>query len=114
MKVPAGALGEDSPEEVITKTIPGIIEVKCRYDVSKHVDTIFQNQIPKEYLPQCHWNMWVTGSEFCDYVSYSPDMPSNSQLHIIRLLRDEEYILKMQETALVFLRDLDDLVEKLL
>lgn len=112
--IPGGTLEEVPDDEVITKPIKGVVEVKSRFDVSKHVDTIFKNEIPKEYLPQCHWNMWVSNSNFCDYVSYSPDMPPKSQLHIIRLMRDDDYIVKMQNKALLFLRELDELVEKLL
>ena len=92
----------------------GVVEAKSRWDVSKHVKTIFTNQVPKEYVPQCHWNMWVTCRQFCDYVSYCPDMPAKSQLHVIRVNYDEEYTQKMQTKAFKFLQDLDELVGKLL
>ena len=100
-------------EEIITRK-KGVIEVKSRYDVSKHVGTIFDDKIPKEYLPQCHWNMWVTKTDFCDYVSYCPAMPPSSRLHIVRLERDEDYIYTMQEKAAGFIIELDQLVERLL
>ena len=28
--------------------------------------------MPKKHLPQILFNMWETGSEFCDFISYDP------------------------------------------
>lgn len=98
----------------IPQSRPGVVEAKSRYDQAKHVATIFDDAIPKEYVPQCHWHIWCNNAEFCDYVSYCPAMPPASQLHIIRLWRDEKYLAKLEQKTGEFVLELDDLVEKLL
>jgi transglutaminase-like putative cysteine protease len=38
------------------------------------------------------FQMWVTGRQWCDWISFDPRAPEAMQLHVYRVERDQEYI----------------------
>ncbi|MGN6768521.1 MAG: lambda exonuclease family protein, partial [Rhizobiaceae bacterium] len=52
----------------------GLLEIKCP-DTKNHADTLLSEQIPEQYLSQCHWQMACTGRKWVDFVSFDPRMP---------------------------------------
>ena len=76
----------------------GIIEIKCPFNPANHIRTLLTETVPKSYFYQIHGNIMVTGSDFCDYVSYDPRMQDEEyKIMIIRVDRDEEIIKAIQE-----------------
>jgi hypothetical protein len=51
--------------------------------------------------------MAVTGAKWCDFVSFDPRMPERSQLLVVRVMRDPEYILYMEAEISSFLKEVE-------
>lgn len=69
----------------------GLAEYKTAI-YSKHIYTMKQDQVPAEHVPQVQGGLWVSGREWCDFVSFSPGLP----LFRKRVYRDENYIAMMK------------------
>ena len=90
----------------------GLIEVKCP-NTTTHLGYLFDNRIPPEYYKQIQCQLWVTGRQWCDFVSYDPRLPKRNQLLIIRTGRDESLIKEMEAETLQFLSEVNQLIIKL-
>jgi hypothetical protein len=55
--------------------------------------------------------MAVTGAKWCDFVSFDPRMPERSQLLVVRVMRDPEYILYMEAEISSFLKEVEKEVQ---
>lgn len=77
---PDGLIDEDGGAE-IKSVIPTV-----------QVDTLESGGYPPEHKAQVQGNLWVTGREWWDFVSFCPDMPEHLRLYIFRVQRDEAYI----------------------
>lgn len=79
---PDGFIGDD-----------GILEAKCPYNGGNHLKSLLEGEIyNKEYIYQIQGYLWITGRQWCDFVTYDPDLIEGLQLNIIRVERDEEII----------------------
>ena len=73
----------------------GMIEIKCpKY--STHFDSLIKGGYDLSYQWQIRGQMWLYDKEWCDFVSYCPDLPHNKQLYIFRVERD-----RGEETKLI-------------
>lgn len=97
---PDGLVGEE-----------GLIEVKCPYNSQVHVKTMVTREIPSEYIPQVDGNMWVTGRDWCDFISYDPRLSKHS-LVVIRRERDEAAIRKLASQVCRFRDRLQELLDE--
>lgn len=86
---PDGLIGSD-----------GILELKCPKNSAIHLARFLEG-VPDEYIPQCQGNLWVTGRQWCDFVSYDPRMPESHRLFVRRLERDEEMIERIETAVAV-------------
>lgn len=68
-----------------------ILEIKCP---KKQI-----NSIPTQYLPQIHWNLFVTGANICHFVSFVPDAPENEKMRIFLIERADVYIENLVEAG---------------
>jgi hypothetical protein len=91
----------DSPDGVAIDQ-PGCMEVKCKSSAN-HLETLKLGHMPKIHKPQVQNHIQMTGSEWCDYISFDPDFPPNSQLFIERIYKDEEYCKKLILQSSLFL-----------
>jgi predicted phage-related endonuclease len=91
----------------------GGVQIKCPYVSANHIDTILEKRVPTEYVAQVQGELWVTGREWWDYVSFDPRMPEHLQLCIIRAPRDEAYIKELEAEVVKFLAEVDELYERL-
>jgi hypothetical protein len=69
----------------------GLVEFKCPKSKT-HWNYIKDGKAPAEYMPQIVHNLWITGAEFCDFMSFDPRMPEGLQTFLIRVERDEAAI----------------------
>lgn len=69
-----------------TKVV-GIVEVKCP-DTDTHLGYRECGGVPSAYLRQVLHNLWVTGADWCDFVSYDPRLRGRLQLHVHRMERE--------------------------
>lgn len=77
----------------------GMVEIKRKIP-SLHIDYIFKNRIPPEYVKQMTAELACTGRQWNEFVSYCPELPEEMQLFVCRMERDEEAI-KTMETAVI-------------
>lgn len=66
----------------------GLIEIKSPALEARHMRTVESRQCPDDYLPQVQGGLWVTGRQWCDFVSYFPEI----SVEIVRVYRDESFI----------------------
>lgn len=97
-KLEAGA----SPDGLINTF--GVLEIKCP-NTATHIETLRKQEVPYQYYWQVMGQMWITGREFCDFVSFDPRMPQNAQMFIITIERDEVAIEKLAGQVQTFLRE---------
>lgn len=87
---------------------PGIIEIKCPYDMLVHDDNLnimeevdSQNAMKVHtYYPQIQGNIFIAGAEWCDFVSYDPRR-TKKQLAIVRVERDDDFINRLSERIFI-------------
>lgn len=91
----------------------GLVEIKCP-NTTTHLDYILDNKVPTKYYKQIQCQLWVTGREWCDFVSYDPRLPEKNQLFIKRCPRDDEFIGEMQTSVLEFLTEVELMIKLLL
>lgn len=74
---PDGLVGDD-----------GLIEIKSPALEARHMRTVESRKCPDDYLAQVQGGLWVTGRQWCDFVSYFPEI----SVEIVRVERDETFI----------------------
>jgi predicted phage-related endonuclease len=82
----------------------GIVEAKCPKQAT-HYDYLRTKQIPTDYRWQCLHSLWVTGAQWCDFISYSPFFPEHLQYLCVRLNRNETEIAAYEKEAMHFLAE---------
>lgn len=91
----------------------GLVEIKCP-ESTTHLEWMEAGKAPPKHLPQIQGQMWVTDRQYCDFVSFDPRFPSNLQLFIVRVMRDDEYLKTLEKEVREFLAGVDEMVQKLL
>lgn len=84
----------------------GIVELKCPKSAT-HYGYLKANAVPANHMPQILHNLWVTGAQWCDFVSFDDRFPSGLQLFHQRVGRDETAIAEYEKKALAFLAEVD-------
>jgi putative phage-type endonuclease len=97
---PDGLIGDD-----------GLLEIKCLIKAN-HIEILLSENLEK-YRLQMVWQMACTGRQWCDFVSYNPELPDDMQLFIKRLYRDEEELSKIEREVRIFLEEVDETVADL-
>jgi len=80
----------------------GLLEIKCPNSAT-HWEYYKAKEPPKKYFIQMQAQMSVTGAKWCDFVSFDPRMPERSQLLIVNVPRDPEFIVYMEAEIKIFL-----------
>lgn len=84
----------------------GVFEAKCPISAT-HVEYLVAGKLPSEYKPQVLHNVYVTGADFADFVSYDPRMPEKLKLFKVRWERNEAEIREYEAELLDFLSGVD-------
>lgn len=103
---PDGLMSGASPDGLIAED--GLIEIKCP-NTATHIETLISKDIDRKYILQMQWQMYCTGRQWCDFVSYDNRLPVNLQLFIKRVDRDEKLIEEIKTEVSLFLSELDEL-----
>ncbi|GLQ96430.1 lambda exonuclease family protein [Dyella mobilis] len=85
-----------SPDGLIADC--GQTQIKCPQNPANHIETL-RNGMPEEHIPQVQGELYVTGRDWSDFVSYDPRMPEHLRLYHQRIDRDEEYIAKLADAC---------------
>jgi putative phage-type endonuclease len=84
----------------------GLIEIKVP-NTATHIETLRNKEVPKQYIAQIQGQMWITGREWCDFISYDPRLPDNAQMFIRRVKRDKLFIKELQHEVAHFIKEVD-------
>ena len=84
----------------------GLVEAKCPIPAT-HLDYLKSGQVPGEYLKQVHHQLWITGAQWCDWLSYSPEFPEPIQVKLVRIKRDEAEIAAYELLVRQFLSEVE-------
>lgn len=90
----------------------GLIEIKCPKPKT-HIATILSRKAPSKYINQMQWQMACTGRQWCDFVSYCPELPENLQLFIHRVNRHDELIAELEQKVAEFDKEVEDVIKQL-
>lgn len=82
----------------------GIVEGKAP-ESATHLEYLRSREIPEDYRWQCIHNLWVSGAEYCDFVSFDDRFPKHLQCLCVRLERNEQEIKAYEAAALKFLAE---------
>lgn len=86
----------------------GGLEIKCPQPV-RHLEYLADGVVPREYLPQIHGSLLVTGRAWWDFLSYCPGYPSL----VLRVVPDD-FTERLAELLEVFFIELNMLRKQLL
>lgn len=90
----------------------GLVGFKCP-NSSTHVEYLKSRRLPPIYVPQSTHEMWVTGAEWYDFVSYDDRMPEHLQLFCVRVQRNEFDIAGYEQEVRRFLAEVQIEYEEL-
>ena len=92
-----------SPDGIIGDSL---LELKCPYQSAVHW-SYFKDGCPSKYYTQIQAQMSCTGAKSVWFVSFDPRMPARSQLYIEEVLREEEFIKKLEDEVKQFLNEVE-------
>jgi len=88
-----------SPDSLVGTT--GLLEAKCPKS-STHLEYLMAERLPPEYRWQVFGQLWVSGREWADFISYDPRFPDHMRLLVVRVDRDEPYISELADKVQEF------------
>lgn len=100
-----------SPDGIVN--LEGCLEIKCPNSTT-HMETLIADEVPEQHTAQIQGQMWITGYQWCDFVSYDPRMPKGLDLFIRRVQRDNFFIAQLEGEVALFLKEVDERVAALL
>jgi putative phage-type endonuclease len=92
-----------SPDGIVGDSL---LEIKCPYQSAIHW-SYFKDGCPSKYYTQIQAQMSCTGAKSVWFVSYDGRMPARSQLYIEEVLREEEFIKKLEDEVKQFLNEVE-------
>lgn len=92
-----------SPDGLIPSLKKGL-EIKCP-KMSTHIRYLLEGGVPAEYVIQVQANLWVTGYETWDFVSYCPEYQKQT-LYLFTVERDEKLMKAFDEHIPQFVKTL--------
>jgi len=99
---PDGLVGDD-----------GLIEIKCP-NTATHIETLLSESVPNKYYTQMQFQIACTGRKWCDFVSFDNRLPTELQMFVKRVPRDEMYIKLIEDEIVKFLAELDTKINQLM
>lgn len=110
IKHPSVPMVGGSPDGLIDDD--GGCEFKCPYNSQHHLQC-WLTGMPEDHIAQVQGLMWITGRQWWDFGSFDARMPEPLQLYLQRIERDDEYIAKLEAAVIVFLGEVQAIVDKL-
>src|SRR5437868_9689470 len=78
-----------SPDSLVGDN--GLLEIKTTL-AHLQLDCLLNDELPSEHKAQCQGQLWISGREWVDFVSYWPGLPLFGK----RVFRDEPYIARLK------------------
>lgn len=90
----------------------GIIELKAPKSVTHLRYLRCNGTLPDEYIGQVTHNLWISGAQWCDSVSFDDRFPPELRLVIARVYRDPKAMKAYELLVVQFMREVDQEVEE--
>jgi hypothetical protein len=84
----------------------GVIEIKSPTP-SVHLEYLKTGIVPGEYYKQIVHALWMTGAQWCDWLSYNPDFPGGLHVKLVRVARRDDEIALYDLAVAKFLAEVD-------
>ncbi|TPG50154.1 exonuclease [Rhodanobacter glycinis] len=94
-----------SPDSLVGDN--GLLEIKTKLP-HLQLDVLDKGKLPSEHVAQVQGQLWISGREWLDFVSYWPRLP----LFCVRVERDEKYIENLSQAVADFVGELDTYIER--
>ena len=94
-----------SPDSLIGDS--GLLEIKTKL-AHLQLECLLADNLPSEHRAQCQGQLWISGRQWLDFVSYWPGLP----LFIKRVDRDEEYIRTLAAAVRAFNEEMHQLIAR--
>lgn len=91
----------------------GLLEIKCPNTETQIKRFLDKTGLPREYEAQVQGQLWVTGREWCDFVSFDPRIDVEASYIQTRVYRDEEYIAELEKKVSIFVEEMKSMINKL-
>ena len=98
---PDGLVGDD-----------GLLEIKCP-NTTTQLKRALSDDYAKDYKAQIQMQLWVSGRDWCDFVSFDPRLDCAAGYLEQRVHRDNSYISDMQNKTFEFVGKMKELINKL-
>jgi putative phage-type endonuclease len=99
---PDGLVGED-----------GLIEIKCP-NTATHIETLLSESVPNKYYTQMQFQLACTERKWADFLSFDNRLPTELQMFVKRVPRDDVYIRLIEDEIVKFLAELDTKINQLM
>lgn len=98
---PDGLIGDD-----------GLLEVKCPTSTTQ-IKRALSGSYSSDYKAQIQMQLWVSGREWCDFLSFDPRIDCDASYLLERVYRDEDYIADMEVKTISFVENMLEQLNKL-
>jgi len=88
----------------------GIVEIKSPIPAT-HLDYLRTSVIPPDYMRQIQHALWITGAQWCDWLSYQPAMPDALQIKLVRVWAKDIDLKAYELLARMFLAEVEQEVK---
>lgn len=86
--------------------LEGIVELKCPKSAT-HLGYLKTGTLPKEHEAQIWHNLWLTGAQWCDFLSFDDRFPPALQTFYVRIHREPIILGAYEKSVLAFLAEVD-------
>ena len=100
-----------SPDGLI-RAEPAVLEIKCPTHVT-HAKNLLSDKMPRNYEYQVQWQIACTESEYAYFASYHPDFPPELRLKWVKVEKDNDMILSLENAVREFDAEVEDLITKI-
>lgn len=83
-----------------------LVEIKCPKPAT-HLEYLQTGVVPTDYLRQITHQLYVTGADACEFISFCPDFPERGRLHRVRITRASLDLRAYDAALRKFLDDVD-------
>jgi len=101
VELPAGC----SPDGEVNG-FEGLVEVKCPKSAT-HLHYLRTGRVPTDYLHQITHNLWISGAQWCDFISYDDRMPEALRVFVTRVTRADVDLNAYELAVRLFLGEVD-------
>lgn len=102
-----GASPDGNVTDCVTGEI-GVLEAKCLNSDNHLYEIMNKQEVPEDYHVQIQMEMWMSNTDFCDFVGYDSRLPGKLDIFLKRVKRDDDFIDNVLEPEIrAFLEEVD-------